>query len=77
MAQTRDGGKPNVKPGNYSPPQGPTSLMRNQVGIGGANHGNKQSSIQVESASDPGEFTGRPGIGGTVHPCGSQRDADD
>lgn len=71
---TRDGGKPNVKPLPYSSPRGPTDQMRNRPGIGGANHGNKQSSIQVESASDPGEFTGRPGIGGSNHgKTGSQR----
>ncbi len=40
-----NGGKMDVKPIPYSPPKGPTGMMRQG-----------------------------PGLGGTVHPCGSQRD---
>jgi hypothetical protein len=39
MANTRDGGKPEVKELPYSPPQGPTGQMRQGVGLGGTNHG--------------------------------------
>ncbi len=62
MAQTRDGGKPNVKSGSYSAPQGPTNLYHNSPGLGGSNHGKGQ---KFEQGS--GEFSGRPGIGGTRH----------
>lgn len=40
MAQTRDGGKPEVKPLPYSPPVGPTSQSHQGPGLGGTNHGN-------------------------------------
>ncbi len=40
-APTRDGGKPEVKPLPYSPPQGPTSINDPKTpGIHGTNHGN-------------------------------------
>lgn len=39
MSNTRDGGKPEVKPLPYSPPQGPTGQMRQGPGLGGTNHG--------------------------------------
>lgn len=65
MSLTRDGGKPNVKPAPYSTPQGPSGQMREGPGLGGTNFGNTQS----HSPSGEG---GRPGIGGTKHPAGSQ-----
>lgn len=44
MGLTRDGGKPNVKPTDYSPPKGPSNINDpKQPGIGGTNHGNSPS----------------------------------
>lgn len=59
---TRNGGKPNVKPLPYSPPQGPKGLDNSGPGLGGSNHGNGQKFEQ-----GAGEFSGRPGIGGMNH----------
>jgi hypothetical protein len=39
MSQTRDGGKPEVKPLPYSPPVGPVVPMSEKPGLGGTNHG--------------------------------------
>lgn len=70
MSQTRDGGKPDVKPLPYSKPQGPTNQMREAPGLGGYNHGNCGS--QGEH-SISGRETGSPGIGGSTSKSGSQR----
>lgn len=40
MAQTRDGGKPIVKPLPYDPPKGPAPQGREGPGLGGTNYGN-------------------------------------
>lgn len=38
---TNDGGKPEVKPTDYSPPQGPSNINNPQSpGLHGTNHGN-------------------------------------
>ena len=40
-APTKEGGKPEVKPIEYSPPKGPTSINDPKTpGIHGTNHGN-------------------------------------
>lgn len=39
MSNTRDGGKPEVKPLPYSPPQGPKDQSREGPGLGGTNYG--------------------------------------
>lgn len=39
MGETRDGGKPNVKPLPYSPPKGPSSQSHEGPGLGGTNLG--------------------------------------
>lgn len=64
MAQTRDGGKPIVKPTSYSPPQGPRKIMAKGVADG---HVEPRGGMGAESLREmPGrEFTGGPGIGGT------------
>lgn len=68
MSQTRDGGKPTMKPLPYSPPKGPTGQMRSAVGLGGDNYGNGQKPVCRETPS------GGPGIGGSNHGNkGSQR----
>lgn len=36
---TNDGGKPEVKPLPYDPPQGPTSQTQQSPGLHGTNHG--------------------------------------
>lgn len=38
-AGTSNGGKPDVKPLPYSPPQGPKGLDHQGPGLGGTNHG--------------------------------------
>lgn len=58
MSATRDGGKPNVKPLPYSPPQGPTELMRSGPGLHGDNH-----DCGMYGSSE--HMRGSPGIGGT------------
>ncbi len=65
MGMTRDGGKPNVKPTSYSPPQGPADQMHQGPGLGGDNHGTGQKGSSEH-------MTGRPGIGGKNYgsdPC--------
>lgn len=67
MALTRDGGKPNVSPCSYSPPQGPSGQMRQGPGLGGDNHGNGTNGTHES-------MKGSPGIGGSNHGnSGSQR----
>jgi hypothetical protein len=51
---------------NYSPPQGPSGIMHEGIGLGGSNtgHGQRHSS---------GDRAGSPGLHGTNHGnCGSQ-----
>ena len=55
---THDGGKPNVKPLRYSPPQGPSEQMRQGPGLHGDNHGCGQYGTSEH-------MKGSPGIGGT------------
>lgn len=62
---TKDGGKPQVKPLRYSPPQGPSSQSHQGPGLGGDNHGTGQSGTSEH-------MSGSPGIGGTKYPYGSQ-----
>jgi len=54
MAATRDGGKPNVKPLPYSPPQGPTNQMHEGPGLGGQNCGNTQKPMASQTSGSPG-----------------------
>lgn len=56
---THDGGKPNVKPLPYSPPQGPKSISHEGPGLGGDNYGNGSQPVCRE------HLYGSPGIGGT------------
>lgn len=62
--QTHDGGKPNVRPAPYSPPQGPKDQMRQGPGLGGDNYG--QCGTQGFYGGSP-QTSGRPGLGGTNH----------
>ena len=64
-APTHDGGKPNVKPTSYSPPQGPAGQMHQGPGLGGDNHGHGQSGSSEH-------MSGSPGIGGKTMKAGSQ-----
>ena len=66
---THDGGKPNVKPLRYSPPQGPASQSHNRPGLGGDNHGNAQSGTSEH-------MSGSPGIGGTNKGNAGSQDCD-
>lgn len=59
MAQTRDGGKPNVKQMPYATPQGPMGQMHEGVGLGGQNYGNGQKKVAR------GGEGGSPGLHGT------------
>jgi len=67
---THDGGKPNVKPLPYSPPQGPTGMMRQGPGLGGDNYG--PCGTQGEHSISPRE-SGRPGLGGPNMGKGTNR----
>ena len=40
MPLTRDGGKPIMAQGSYSPPVGPKGMGHSAPGLGGTNHGN-------------------------------------
>lgn len=64
MAQTRDGGKPNVKSLPYSPPKGPSGQMRNGVGLGGSV---APCGTQGHYSTPSDGSSGRPGIGGSNH----------
>lgn len=64
--QTKDGGKPMVKPTAYSPPKGPASMSHCGPGLGGTNHGNNPSQSRPS-----GE--GKTSISGTTMRSGSQR----
>lgn len=52
---------------NYKEPQGPKNIMDpKSPGLHGSNHGN-------ENGPDMGgRHSGRPGLGGTNHGCGTQ-----
>lgn len=60
------GGQQHPKTLSYSTPQGPSGFGHNGPGLGGDNHGNGQKGTSEH-------MTGKPGIGGSVHPYGSQR----
>lgn len=66
MAQTRDGGKPNVGSLPYSAPVGPNGQMHQGPGLGGDNYGKGQQPVCNDRES------GSPGIGPGM-PSGSQR----
>lgn len=52
---------------NYSPPVGPKGIMDpKSPGLHGSNHGLDQRQ------NSGGSHSGSPGLGGTVHGCGSQ-----
>lgn len=61
-----NGGVKSSKPLAYSPPVGPSGLGHSGPGLGGDNHGH--------GTKGTGEhMSGKPGLGGAVHPYGSQR----
>lgn len=63
---THGGGKPNVKPTNYSAPQGPMGIDHKGVGLGGDNH-----DCGMYGSSE--HMSGSVGINGSPKRSGSQR----
>lgn len=55
----------------YAPPQGPTNITEAEApGLHGDNCGNQG---YQNTGRERKQSSGSPGIGGKIHPCGSQR----
>lgn len=71
MALTRDGGKPNMRELNYSPPQGPTTFSHSGPGL--ANHDSIGRNGTQGKSGTPASSSGSVGIGGeNCGNCGTQ-----